>query len=46
MRRLARVRAGNFGDWKSVGAGVNELRIALGPGLRIYYGLQEGKSSS
>ena len=37
--RLARVRDGNFGDHKSVGDGVFELRISLGKGLRIYYGL-------
>jgi putative addiction module killer protein len=37
--RVARVRAGNFGDCKSVGGGVFELRVAFGPGLRVYYGL-------
>ena len=35
--RMARVRAGNFGDHRPVGEGVQELRIDLGPGLRIYY---------
>ena len=37
--RLTRVADGNFGDHKSVGDGVFELRIPKGPGLRVYYGL-------
>src|SRR5688572_23513912 len=36
--RLARVRAGNFGDHKRLGDGVSELRIDIGPGLRLYFG--------
>lgn len=39
--RLARVRAGNLGDYKSLGAGLLEFRLHFGPGLRIYAG-QDG----
>ncbi len=40
--RINKIRAGNFGDWKSVGQGVFELRVDYGPGYRVYFG-REGK---
>jgi putative addiction module killer protein len=36
--RLARVRLGNFGVWRSVGGGVMELKVDVGPGYRMYFG--------
>ena len=36
--RLRRVSAGNFGNCKSVGDGVSELKLDIGTGYRVYYG--------
>jgi putative addiction module killer protein len=35
--RLARIRIGNLGDWKSLGEGLYELRIDEGAGYRLYF---------
>ncbi|MVZ98598.1 type II toxin-antitoxin system RelE/ParE family toxin [Sphingorhabdus sp. IMCC26285] len=35
--RIRRLAAGNPGDAKSVGDGVQELRFKFGPGYRVYY---------
>jgi putative addiction module killer protein len=34
--RIGRFRLGNFGDVKSVGDGVSEMRVDFGPGYRVY----------
>ena len=35
--RLARIRLGNLGDWKSLGGGLYEMRIDQGAGYRLYF---------
>jgi putative addiction module killer protein len=37
-QRIARIRLGNFGDARSAGDVVQELRIHFGPGYRVYFG--------
>ena len=38
--RLERADRENFGDHRSVGGGIIELRIHHGPGYRLYFGQQ------
>ncbi len=37
VARINRLKAGNFGDCKTLQNGVSELRIDYGPGYRVYF---------
>jgi putative addiction module killer protein len=39
--RIDRLVGGNFGDSKSLGEGLHELRVDWEPGYRVYYGKTE-----
>lgn len=40
--RLESARQGHFGDTKSLGAGLHEMRVHFGPGYRMYYTRKAG----
>ena len=39
--RIERVEEGNFGDHKSVGQGVSEMRVREGQACRLYYTIRD-----
>lgn len=38
ISRIHRLQIGQFGDYKSLGQGIGELRMHFGKGYRIYFG--------
>lgn len=43
IRRIDRMRKGNFGDHKGLGDEVSELRFTSGAGFRVYYTVRNGE---
>ena len=39
--RIDRIEEGNFGDHRTVGKGVSEMRIPDGKGYRVYYTIRK-----
>ena len=42
LARLESARLGNLGDTKSLGGGVREMRVHVGPGYRVYLAQRQG----
>ncbi len=43
MKRIDRIAAGTFGEYKIVGNGVSENKVRLGKGYRVYYTIKDQK---
>ena len=43
VRRIERIKKGNFGDHKRIETHLWELRLTLGAGYRVYYTIQENR---
>lgn len=37
LRRIDRIKEGNFGEYKVIDNNISELKIPTGPGYRVYY---------
>ena len=42
LTRLESARLGNLGDTRTLGGGIHELRVHVGPGYRVYFALRHG----
>lgn len=42
FQRVARLKQGQFGDFKSIEGRLYELRLFFGPGFRVYIGEHRG----
>jgi putative addiction module killer protein len=42
LARLESARLSNLGDTKTLGGGVREMRVHVGPGYRVYFALRHG----
>ena len=43
IKRFDMIELGNFGDYKSIGNNLFELRFFFGSGYRVYYTIRENK---
>jgi putative addiction module killer protein len=42
LARLESARLGNLGDTRTLGGGIREMRVHVGPGYRVYFAQRHG----